>query len=661
MKLAHLIVLLPAVPLAAAERPWLEVICEHLSPALGQIDARLDAIAEELPGLPDPVGTPSGVSAGFSSVPMLAPEEAPWVEVTLPEAQEIDTVVLVPAVSMGAGGPTAGFGFPKRFVVEARTEADAEPVVLLDQSAEDFPNPGIYPVIQRIEPRVVQAVRLREVKGWMEDGPSVLALAELMLLSGNRNVAVGAKADASSHRDATTTWRRSNLTDMSTPLGLPAVPDPSATMGYHSEVEMESAVPKQVTLTFAEPIPVDEVRLVPVVREGLPAWASYGFPPRMLVEVADSADFSDARTLWTSRGKDSPAPGRNVVVLPADGAPARHVRVTSQRLWHRAQDFLFALAEVQVFSAGEDVADTAQGAATDVTDEEGWSVAALSDGYAHGERLLELPEWLHLMDRRRQLLQEQAQLLDRRAPILAQAQQLLVRAAGGAGLLLAGTGVFAVWRQKRRNRREQEALRERLARDLHDDIGSNLGSIALLCKIVTRHPDDGQSHHEDFAEIQRIASESADSMREMIALLSPHGDEVSGGDWRQALTRLAERQLHGLELKIDQPPAEVRVGPDLESRRELYLFCKEAFTNIARHADASAVAFTLRLNRNGLDLEIRDNGRGFDPAAEHPGFGLRNLHQRAEQMGGTLDLTSETGKGTTLHLRVPRQRRWVSF
>ena len=660
LKVCALMLCVSAPWAECAERPWLERLCEKLSPTLRHTDQRLDAISAELPNLPNPPGIPSGTSSGFSTNPVLPDQERQWLEVTLPAPVEIDSVALIPAVSMGAGRPNEGFGFPKRFTLEADAGEGTEPWTVMDQTQADFPNPGIYPVVARFTPRRVQRVRLKVTKSWQEDAPSVLALAEMMLLSGNRNVAAGARVDASSHRDNAIAWQRSNLVDMSTPLGLPTVPDAAATRGYHSRVETTHDQPKNITLDLGEAAALDEVRLLPVVREGLPAWVSYGYPPRLKIETALQSDFADATVLFQTQGKDMLAPGRNVVIFQGHSTQARYLRITAERLWHRAQDFLFALAEVQVYADGKNIALGASVSASDPGDEQGWSPATLTDGFSYEQRLIELPEWLRLIEKRRDLLAEQTALQQQRGPQLSAAQDALVRIAGGLGTVLVMLAVIAVWRQKRRSRREQEALRERLARDLHDDIGSNLGSIALLCNIVTRHPDDGVSHHEDFAEIQRIASESADSMRDMITLLNPRAKSRSG-DWLPVLQRLAERQLRGLDLQVCITGQDIRLGPDLETRRELYLFCKEAITNIARHADARTVHFDLRLNNEGLEIALRDDGCGFDTTKTPKGFGLANLRQRAQQMGGSITITSQPGQGTAIQLKLPRHRRWQTF
>jgi signal transduction histidine kinase len=650
----------PPVHADAGGRPWLERLCETLSPALRHTDERLDGISAELPRLPNPPGIPSGTSSGFSTNPVLPDQEQQWIEVILREPAEIDSVALIPAVSMGAGRPNEGFGFPKRFTLEADAGEGTDSWTMMDQTTADFPNPGIYPVVARFAPRRVQRVRLNVTKSWQDDAPSVLALAEMMLLSGHRNLAAGARVEASSHRDNAIAWQRSNLVDMSTPLGLPTVPDTAATRGYHSRVEMSNDQPKRITLDLGEASAIDELRLLPVVREGLPAWVSYGYPPRLKIETALQPDFADAAPLFRTQGKDMPAPGRNVVVFHARGAQARHLRITSERLWHRAQDFLFALAEVQVYADGKNIALGASVSASDPGDEPGWSPATLTDGFSYEQRLVELPEWLRLIEKRGQLLAEQTELLQQRGPQLSAAQDALVRIAGGLGAALVMLAVVAVWRQKRRSRREQELLRERLARDLHDDIGSNLGSIALLCNIVTKHPGDGSSHHDDFAEIQRIASESADSMRDMITLLNP-GFKSRSGDWLPVLQHLAERQLRGLDLRVRVTGNDIRLGPDLETRRELYLFCKEAITNIARHAHARTVHFDVLLSDEGLEIALRDDGCGFDTTKTPRGFGLANLRQRAQQMGGGMTITSQPGQGTAIQLKLPRHRRWQTL
>ncbi len=97
--------------------------------------------------------------------------------------------------------------------------------------------------------------------------------------------------------------------------------------------------------------------------------------------------------------------------------------------------------------------------------------------------------------------------------------------------------------------------------------------------------------------------------------------------------------MEGIEL----PPA---------LRRHLFLFFKESVTNVARHADATAVYVEVSLSGRRLHVLVRDNGRGFDPQAQVTGRGLASLRFRAAEMRGELRLESAPGRGTEIELRV---------
>ena len=121
---------------------------------------------------------------------------------------------------------------------------------------------------------------------------------------------------------------------------------------------------------------------------------------------------------------------------------------------------------------------------------------------------------------------------------------------------------------------------------------------------------------------------------------------------------LTERLLRGLQLDCALPTAPLATEPDLETRRELYLFCKEVLHNVARHARATKVRFHLSPTADGLRITIADDGVGFDPNVARSGQGLGNLRERAAALGAALLLDSKPGGGTTVRLDVPRTHRW---
>jgi signal transduction histidine kinase len=392
----------------------------------------------------------------------------------------------------------------------------------------------------------------------------------------------------------------------------------------------------------------------------VPLWFSYGFPARFRVETATRADFADTQLLYEWTNRLQPAPGMNPVCIPGRRRHAAFLRITATHLWEWKGGSLFALAEVQAFAGDENVALGGAVTASDVLEGDAtWSPDALTDGWTEAGRLLPLTEWFAQLGQRRALAEERAQLAGTRAALLERAQRLLVTGSvssvGGISVL---SGLL-LWRQRHARRREAQRIHDKLARDLHDEIGSNLGSITLICSFAGQPDATLDSLRADLAEIERVAAESADSMRDMVALIAPRRSVESRG-WLDVLHGLTERMLRGLRLDCALPSGPLPAEPDLETRRELYLFCKEVLHNIARHARATRVRFHLSPTDSGLRIVIADDGAGFDTSRTSSGQGLGNLRERAETLGAVLKVESSPGHGTTVQLDVPRTPRWVA-
>ena len=595
-----------------------------------------------------------GLKTGYTT-----DEDVRWMELTFKEARHADTIVLVPPLAKGANAVVAGFGFPVRFKLEV-FDAKDQVACVLDRTTSDFPNPGCSPVIARFESMPIKRVRFTATDPWSVDGPEILALAEMIVLAGDQNLALDATVSSSSSRNAPRAWTRLNLTDMITPLGLPVAPAEKGTLGFHSAVSEKAESEKSVTLTLSEVSPLDEIHLVPVRIKDVPLWFDYGFPVTYKVETATKADFSDAILLHEVTDRLQPTPGMNLVCIPAHRTPARFIRLTTRQLWFRKGDYVFALAEIQALSNGRNLAAGGTFEASDVlTGEDGsrWSPRALGDGLVETGRLISLPQWFEQLANRQVLEQERNELHAQRMRRIEQSQRQLVygSTSGAAGIML--TSMVVLWRQRRNRHRDSLRLREKLARDLHDEIGSNLGSITLICSLANQPNATPESMRADICEIERVAAETADSMRDMVDLIRARRSEVEA-NWLDVLHRLTERQLRQHTLDCALPAAPLTVEPDIETRRELYLFCKEVLHNIAKHARASEVRFHLTPTPEGLRIEISDNGRGFDTTQAASGHGLGNLRERASVMKANLQVLSKSGGGTSITLDVPCGHRW---
>ena len=641
---------------AAAESPaWVERLAFWAAPELKSLDSQVEKIDRDCMMLPTAAGVNSGNRRGFQSAGSFASGDM-WVEVELAAATPVDTVVMVPLLAKGSDGEVPGFGFPRRFTLEGFDEG-GESILLMDETSRDFPNPGLYPVVAQCPPgERLQRIRLTVTEPWESAGPPVLALSEILVLRGNRNMTSKARVRASSSREIPPTWSRNNLVDMMTPLGLPIAPAAEAAIfGWHGPVASNMDEVQAFTVDLGREIKLDEIRLIPAWR-GRTAWdLYYGFPVRFKLETALMPDFTDPVTVYDKTASSLLSPGQNLLCFEVAGRPARYVRMTATRLRNRTGDFVFALGELQAYAGDENVAKGAKVSATELPDDPEWRREGLTDGNSRGGVLLELPEWIRRLEQRRLLEKRRETLVQRRAEVFMQAEHTLVGASvGGAGGIVLIAGFFS-WRGHRQRALDRERHRERLARDLHDEIGSNLGSIALISSLAAH--EEATQMRLDLAEIEQVARESADSMRDMVSLL---GGKRGGpaADWLNVMAGLAERLMRGVELKCQLPTVPLTWEPNLETRREIYLFCKEVLHNAARHGGPSRVTFDLGPTQDGLRVEITDDGCGFDTERVRSGHGLGNLRERAAMMYARLDYKSAPGEGTRVVLEVPRGRRW---
>ena len=200
----------------------------------------------------------------------------------------------------------------------------------------------------------------------------------------------------------------------------------------------------------------------------------------------------------------------------------------------------------------------------------------------------------------------------------------------------------------------QEDERSHLARELHDQAGQGLTSLLIRLKAIENRCDDPDLK-EKLVGLQGMVSDTIDEIRDLSYSLRPPAlDEFGLSTAIQALADEVSCQA-GVRVKFKN-----RVNMKLPKNLEmvLYRIVQESVTNVVRHANARQVIIELEPQENLIYLKIADDGSGFDPADITPGAGKRHLglismHERAELIGGKLDMYSELGVGTTIEVRVP--------
>lgn len=227
--------------------------------------------------------------------------------------------------------------------------------------------------------------------------------------------------------------------------------------------------------------------------------------------------------------------------------------------------------------------------------------------------------------------------------------RLLLVALSAIGLAL----IYLFYR--RRQRSHLLELRTHLAQDLHDDLGSDMSGISYSAFAAGRSGDAARMR-ETLQNISEQSGRLVEDMRDIVWSIHPDNDsmEKMAARMRQYAAQALESQ--GIDVHFSMAPQLRPLKMQPEARKHLYLFFKEALHNIARHAQCTRADVNLRREKNELLLEIRDNGRGFDTAAQTTGSGgngLRNLKQRAEVLGGKMEMDSRSGSGTSIRLRAP--------
>ena len=203
-----------------------------------------------------------------------------------------------------------------------------------------------------------------------------------------------------------------------------------------------------------------------------------------------------------------------------------------------------------------------------------------------------------------------------------------------------------------------EGERKRIARELHDDTGQALTSILVRLRLLEKTAGD-EAVRRNVEELRELTSNALDSVRRMAVDLRPaalddlglvpalhsYADKYSNS-WPISVTFSAE----GLKKRL---PANVELV--------LYRIVQEALTNVAKHSAARSVEVRLRRRSNIVTVTVADDGRGFDmrdvTRSEGSGLGLFGMRERLALVGGTVEIQSALGKGTTIIARVPLHDR----
>jgi|GEM_PF-1132209 len=223
--------------------------------------------------------------------------------------------------------------------------------------------------------------------------------------------------------------------------------------------------------------------------------------------------------------------------------------------------------------------------------------------------------------------------------------------------LVIGIIFYYIYKIRLRQQLQTQVIRDNIARDLHDDIGSYLGSISILSQsvdtLMSKNPDKARL---SVGKIGDTARQIMDTMGDIVWSINSNHDSMPMviQRMRDLASELLSEQGIVTDFVIDESVQKLSLT--LDKRRDFYLIYKEAITNIQKYAGASKVEITIGSEGDDVLLTVKDNGTGFD--VEDPrqrksngGNGLINIKTRAERLDGRVDIVSQPGSGTVIRLR----------
>lgn len=226
---------------------------------------------------------------------------------------------------------------------------------------------------------------------------------------------------------------------------------------------------------------------------------------------------------------------------------------------------------------------------------------------------------------------------------------------------LALTGAaYGIYRYRVNELLKRQAIRNKIAQDLHDNVGSTLSSIAVYSEVAQIH-NQRQNREELSGAIARIsdtAGEMISEMNDIVWAINPGNDSMATILQRMESFARPLLAARNIRFHFEAAPEVMELNLEMTRRKNFYLIFKEAVNNALKYADCVNLQVKISLRHRQLELAVQDDGKGFDRATAGAsqslsGNGLRNMEMRAAEMKGTLLIQSRPGQGTLIRLTFP--------
>lgn len=222
-------------------------------------------------------------------------------------------------------------------------------------------------------------------------------------------------------------------------------------------------------------------------------------------------------------------------------------------------------------------------------------------------------------------------------------------------MLLIGAGFYFYLINSFRQKMKVQVLRNRIASDLHDEVGATLSSIAMSSNLVNRKIGSSNPEIQSMlAQIKTDSEETIHTIRDTVWTINPDNDSFEKLIEKLRAFAYQIFNIKGIELVFTNELTDKKTPKLLmEQRRNAYLIIREALNNIAKHSEASSVELDIKKVKEGISINLKDNGKGFDKEADTEGNGLKNFEKRAKEGFMDFELKTEKGQGAEINLLIP--------
>lgn len=221
------------------------------------------------------------------------------------------------------------------------------------------------------------------------------------------------------------------------------------------------------------------------------------------------------------------------------------------------------------------------------------------------------------------------------------------------GIAVAGL-IYFIHRLRVNRLLGMEKVRTRIARDLHDDMGSTLSTINILSEMAKmKVQKDADKTSEYLDKISDNSSRMMEAMDDIVWSINPMNDSMQRitARMREFATGVLEARNIDFTFRVDEEVQDLKL--DMEARRDFFLLFKEAVNNLAKYSQCRHAIIDISIQRERLIMKIMDDGIGFDVQQADSGNGLFNMKKRAQSLNGQLTMESAPGQGTRVLLDVP--------